>query len=194
MSPVFHSRFIVCLLFLVSLGLGNLPQDSLAQTGTSLPSLSAATMTAVPGPFVTVAGEGFTHGGLVYIALYDQWGTDLKETRWTTASPETFGANGSLDPAQGYDAGGVVSEGFDLFRETVYGPNGSMDPAQGYAAGNYSPVVVDAFYGLNGSQDPANGYVAAATVQESCSAPLMVRAYDQDQQAWSNTLDVSIGC
>jgi len=193
-SPFIHSRVIVCLLFLVNLGMMAVPNTGAAQAGTSFPLLSAATMTAVPGPFVTVAGAGFTHGGLVYIALYDQWGVTLQETRWTTASPEIFGPNGSMDPAQGYIAGGLVSEGFELFREAVYGPNGSMDPAQGYVAGNYVPIETDAFYGPNGSQDPAQGYVAAGTAQQSCTAPLMVRAFDQGQQAWSNTLDVSIGC
>jgi hypothetical protein len=194
MSPILHSRFIICLLFLVSLGLSGLPNGTAAQTGTSLPSLSAAAMTAVPQPFVTVAGEGFTKGGLVFVALYDQWGTTLQEHRWTVATTTVYGTNGSMDPAQGYVEGGKIAEGFDLFRETIYGPNGSMDPAQGYVAGNYEPEFVEAFYGPNGSQDPAQGYVPAHTVELACDAPLMVRAYDNQTQAWSNTLDVLIGC
>lgn len=36
---------------------------------------------------LTVSGEGFTGGGRVYVAIYDQMGAKLYETRWTAASP-----------------------------------------------------------------------------------------------------------
>lgn len=45
-----------------------------------------------------VTGQHFSQGGKVYVALYDQWGVQLHETRWVTASMATFGANGSQDP------------------------------------------------------------------------------------------------
>src|SRR5690606_1638571 len=49
----------------------------------SLTDVSAGTRT--PDLF-TVAGTDFTPGGLVYLAVYDQMGAKLYETRWVTAS------------------------------------------------------------------------------------------------------------
>jgi len=37
----------------------------------------------------TVAGADFTPGGRVYLAVYDQMGAELHETRWVTASLAT---------------------------------------------------------------------------------------------------------
>ena len=100
MSPFLHSRFIICLLFLVSLGLSGLPNGASAQTGTSLPSLSAAAMTAVPQPFITVSGEGFTKGGLVFVALYDQfvaaWPSPVVALNRAVAVAELHGAEAGL--------------------------------------------------------------------------------------------------
>ena len=168
MYQVLHNRLIVCLLFLVSLGLVGLPHGSIAQTGTTFPSLTYAIASELPSALIRVSGDGFTPGGLVFIALHDQWGETLHETRWVIASSPDYGLYGSMDPAQGFRPGGTVGEVFDLFQETIYGPNGSMDPAL--------------------------GYVPAESAGASCGMALMVRAFDHQAQAWSNTLDVSVGC
>lgn len=188
-----QNRLIVCFLFLVSVGLGCLPHGSFAQTGTSLPSLNPAIVSPIPFASLNVTGNGFTAGGIVFIALYDQWGRTLEETRWTTASTATYGANGSMDPVQGYATGGSITEVFELFRETTYGPNGSMDPALGYRAGVDVPMN-QAIYGANGSQDPAQGYVGQDAAKGTCNAPLMVRAYDQHQATWTDPVDATFGC
>jgi hypothetical protein len=78
----------------------------LISAGTNSPAARDAGM-------VVVTGDTFTPGGQVYIALYDEWGQRLFENRWTTASPEIFGPNGSIDPARGYQAGGFLRESFD---------------------------------------------------------------------------------
>ena len=54
----------------------------------------ATTQTA---PLVTVTGTDFTPGGRVYLAIYDQMGAQLYETRWITASaplPTVAGTTG----------------------------------------------------------------------------------------------------
>ncbi len=71
-----------------------------------------------PGTII-VAGRVFTPGGQVYLALYDQWGTELYETRWVAATQSFYGPNGSLDPALGYIEGGIVQEAFAGLCETV---------------------------------------------------------------------------
>ena len=78
----------------------------LISAGTSSP-------TARDAGLIVVTGDTFTPGGQVYIALYDEWGQRLFENRWTTASPDVIGANGSMDPARGYQAGGFLRESFD---------------------------------------------------------------------------------
>lgn len=49
----------------------------------SLTGVSAATQSA---GLLTVTGKGFTAGGRVYLAIDDQMGAQLYETRWITAS------------------------------------------------------------------------------------------------------------
>jgi len=138
---------------------------------------------APPAGSALVTGQGFTAGGSVYVALYDRWstsGTQHYETRWVTASETTFGANGSHDPAQGYIAGGTISEHFGA-SETVYGPNGSQDPATGYVQGT-SEISVD----TSGS--------VGIVVGSRCDTSVMVRAYDTESATWSNMLDLTVGC
>jgi hypothetical protein len=57
--------------------------DLITVPGPSLTDVSDTTETA--GRF-TVTGTGFTPGGRVYLAIYDQMGAQLYETRWITAS------------------------------------------------------------------------------------------------------------
>ena len=127
------------------------------------PVLTGAAGTGqVPGT-VLVTGERFTPSGEVYVALYDRWGAQLHETRWTKASPVVSGRNGSDDPAAGFSGGGTIREAFGgLCGATAmvraydqrtarwsnwldvdaaaagpssFGPNGSADPALGFRAG-----------------------------------------------------------
>lgn len=136
----------------------------------------------------------------MYVALYDQWGMELRETRWVTASVTAFGPHGSQDPAKGYAPGGTIEETFGTI-EPVFGPHGSQDPANGYIRGSGDTIVVGAsepVFGPNGSQDPARGYVAGNPGHEVtlnlCGTAIMVRAYDAQTETWSNVLDIDSGC
>jgi hypothetical protein len=54
---------------------------------TAPPYLFDATTAASAPGMVTFDGQGFTAGGRVYIAVYDQMGAKLYETRWVKAYP-----------------------------------------------------------------------------------------------------------
>lgn len=202
MSLATHSKLVVCFLVLFGFGLGGWPASTAAQSASALPVLSGAVVSTIAPGAIEVSGERFSPGGLVYIALYDGWGTALHETRWVASSPTVYGVNGSQDPAQGFVQGGRIEEAFAASRAPVFGPNGSQDPAQGYGAGDDGSQALsaprEAVYGPNGSQDPAQGYVAGSDGGEAfaiaCDAPLMVRAFDQRTATWSNLLDVDSGC
>lgn len=194
---VVRTRVIICLMFLLSVSSFADARSAFAQSSAVTPVLTSALATSIPFASITVAGKGFTSGGLVYIALFDQWGKALQETRWTTASPAVYGLNGSMDPALGYAEGGRINEEFAQFRATIYGPHGSQDPAQGYSPGSGLVEITEAVYGANGSQDPAQGYVpgsANALAANPCDQALMVRAFDRQAAAWSNLVDVASGC
>lgn len=169
MSFLIHNKLVVCFVLMFGLGLAGLPVPAAAQPG-ALPILSSAVASAVSPGTIEVSGERFSPGGLVYIEVYDEWGTTLRETRWVASSPTVHGPNGSQDPARGYVAGGEIRESFEQVRQTVYGPNGSQDPAQGYVRGD------------------------APTMESPCDGPMMVQAYDRRLAAWSNMLEVESGC
>jgi hypothetical protein len=61
-----------------------------------------------------------------------------------------------------------------------------------------SVVAADAIYGPNGSADPALGYVPGGTFSETfrslCETIPMVRAYDEQRDAWSDWIDIDPGC
>jgi hypothetical protein len=67
------------------------------------PSLRTASPTAIQGS-LSVTGERFTTGGRVYVAIYDQMGAKLYETRWVTATPAI-----AIGPA----GGGALSTTFN---------------------------------------------------------------------------------
>jgi hypothetical protein len=194
--PLFVARhpLIICLLFLVSLMPPVFVPGAGAQgSQTVVPAIASAV--ALPSSVLTVRGDGFSPGGLVYLAVYDRWGAEVHDHRWTVASTAHFGPNGSADPAQGYVRAGAITEVIDLFPATVFGPNGSQDPAQGYVRGVDAPV--ETIYGPNGSQDPAQGYVPGGNetaLGTFCGRDLMVRAYDVASTSWSNLRDVTAGC
>lgn len=100
---------------------------SLAVLGSTAPHASAATSAVdapdvVPsGPILTsaaatspelgtivVAGQDFTPGGRVYVALYDQWAVTRYPAGWVTASAVAYGQDGSRDPAAGFSPGGTI--------------------------------------------------------------------------------------
>jgi hypothetical protein len=51
-----------------------------------IPSLADVSATTQTARLFTVTGTGFSAGGRVYLAIYDQMGAKLYETRWITAS------------------------------------------------------------------------------------------------------------
>src|SRR5215218_1882924 len=79
----------------------------------SLTDVSAKTQT--PRLF-TVTGNGFTPGGGVYLAIYDQMGAQLYETRWSIAGLPLMALMGPTGheaaslPGSGY--GGTLHETF----------------------------------------------------------------------------------
>lgn len=174
-----HFALMLVILQLVAFGTPSVHAQGRLATS---PLLIAAAGAPTPGA-VLVSGQGFTPGGSVYVGLYDQWstsGTDHYETRWTIASATVHGPNGSQDPALGYAEGGTISELFGA-SETVYGPNGSQDPATGYVEGT---SLIDV--GPYGAVD--------VVTSPRCDNSVMVRAYDASSAAWSNMLDLSVGC
>jgi hypothetical protein len=52
------------------------------------PTLNPGATSARAPWLFTVTGQGFTPGGRVYLAVYDQMGAKLYETRWIEASPD----------------------------------------------------------------------------------------------------------
>jgi hypothetical protein len=189
-------RVLIGLLVLISL-LSHVLSPTASARDTSSPVLSVATAVALPSTLISVQGDGFSSGGLVYLAVYDRWGTELHDHVWTVASTAHYGTNGSADPAQGYVPAGTIDAVIDLYPATVYGTNGSQDPAQGFRQSVDAVPAPAAIYGPNGSQDPAQGYVPGVdqvTVGVSCGRDLMVRAYDQQGATWSNLLDIRAAC
>jgi hypothetical protein len=80
----------------------------------SLTDVSATTQT--PWLF-SVDGQDFTPDGRVYLAVYDQMGARLYETRWVTASPATAAArhemgDGRLGRSPAAVPGGDLRESF----------------------------------------------------------------------------------
>jgi hypothetical protein len=171
----FYRRQLVLMLALVGLVALGSPiahAEQAPQVAPAIsPFLSAASAVAQAPGSVLVTGRNFTPGSRVYVALYDQWGMELYETRWVTASETIYGPNGSQDPATGFSRGGVIAETFGA-----------------------SPTVYRPF----GSQDPATSYVPVEAVSEPfgslCGTTAMVRAWDVGTAAWSNLLDVQAGC
>jgi len=136
---------------------------------------------------VTVTGQNFTPGGRVYVALYDQWGMRLHETRWIVASRTVYEPMRSDDPTAGFVPGGAI--------EAIFGVTGSVEG---------SSVAIDEISGgsesifPNGSHMSATEYVPVDLVDERvgnlCGATAMARAYDEQTDAWSNMLDIDAGC
>jgi hypothetical protein len=77
------------------------------------PSLTADASVALPAGVFAVAGTGFTAGGPVYLAIYDEMGAQLYETRWVTADAWTPIKIGSGNgPERSPVDGGMLYEAF----------------------------------------------------------------------------------
>lgn len=81
-----------------------------------VPSLTDVSATTETLRLFTVTGTGFTPGGRVYLAIYDQMGAQLYETRWITASRRMLAVVGPRlqegAPFTGSRRGGTLRETF----------------------------------------------------------------------------------
>jgi hypothetical protein len=164
-----HRRHLVLMVAIASLLILGL-SGAHARDSQDPPAASPLLIDALavePAGSVMVMGKNFTPGGEAYIALYDQWGRQLHETRWVMASDVVYGPNGSQDPATGFSQGGTINAIFGA-SEAIYGPHGSQDPARGYVAGTHSSGL--------------------------CGAEVMARAFDEQTAAWSDLLDINADC
>jgi hypothetical protein len=122
---------------------------------------------------IFVSGVGFTPGGLVFIAIHDQWANIQHETRWVNASMPVLQPPPDLAPGAGFsvDSGGNIGAFFTIPVAGLTVPPDTQNPALG-------PVV---------SQSVTMPGV-------DCAASLRVQAYDRSTATWSNLVDVNLGC
>jgi hypothetical protein len=82
----------------------------------AVPRLVDVSATTQTGRLFTVTGKDFTPGGRVYLAIYDQMGAQLYETRWISASLPMLALMGPTGheaaslPGSGH--GGTLREAF----------------------------------------------------------------------------------
>jgi len=129
------------------------------------PVLTGAAMQSAKPGVISVTGTGFTPGGHVYVALYDEWGAALYETRWSSSKPTHYGRNGSVDPAAGFVLGGDLTEDFaGLCGATVLVRAFDQVTSTWSNWLDVDSTAADhAHYGQNGSADPAMGFVPGCT-------------------------------
>jgi hypothetical protein len=167
-----HVVYRLQVLLLTILGLVTLfgPVADAHTARTSLAGLGPLIHASIAQPLgsVLVTGDGFSPGGRVYVVLYDQWGQQLHENRWVTASASVDRIDGT-----GYGSlqGGTINETFGSLG-AIAGPHGNQDSANRYVAGNPKHEVADNF----------------------CGTAIMVRAYDAQTELWSNVLDIDPCC
>jgi hypothetical protein len=82
----------------------------------AIPSLTDVSATTQTPRLFTVTGNDFTSGGRVYLAIYDQMGAQLYETRWITASLPLLALMGPTGheaaSLPGFGRGGTLREAF----------------------------------------------------------------------------------
>jgi hypothetical protein len=82
----------------------------------AVPSLTDVSATTQTARLFTVTGKDFTAGGRVYLAIYDQMGAQLYETRWISASVPLLAAIGPTGheaaSISGTGRGGTLREAF----------------------------------------------------------------------------------
>jgi hypothetical protein len=91
------------------------------------PTLSDASAMTQTSTLFTVSGVGFTVGGRVYLAIYDQMGAQLYETRWITASIPLLAVMGPT----GHEAASITGHGGTL-REAFANLCGATAMMRGY--------------------------------------------------------------
>ena len=115
-SPFGSGVALVVGIAIVALGLGR--AGAAADQPVSGPRLTDVSATGRTSTLFTVDGAGFTPGGRIYLAVYDQLGTRLYETRSVTASLATTVRHHEMGegPNGGYrrtTPGGALHEAFD---------------------------------------------------------------------------------
>ena len=109
-------RPVLLLALLGLLVLGGTVTPAAARQPVPVPTLTDVSATTRTPALFTVTGLDFTPGGRVYLAIYDQMGDRLYETRWVVASPVVLAvAAGPGHEGVGLDAadhGGTLREGF----------------------------------------------------------------------------------
>jgi hypothetical protein len=163
----------MCIVLLFGFSLSGLPRSAATQPSSTLPALNAVVASTDQPGAIMVSGYGFTLGGLVFIAIHDQWGMTEHETRWVTASRSAYQPAQTVDRDESFsfDSGGKIGESFEI------------------------PLAVAAFAG--DSQNPALGPVTSQPTTMGgvdCSTSLMVRAYDRSTATWSNIVEVDLEC
>jgi hypothetical protein len=99
----------------IALGNGSVRAADIRQS-VAIPSVTDISATTQTPRLFTVVGNDFTAGGRVYLAIYDQMGTRLYETRWITASlpmvPFTGPSGHEAASLPGAGRGGMLREAF----------------------------------------------------------------------------------
>jgi hypothetical protein len=99
----------------VALGNGSAGAADIRQS-VAVPSLTNISATTQTARLFTVTGKDFTAGGRVYLAIYDQMGAQLYETRWITANLPLLALMGPTGheaaSLPGSGRGGMLHEAF----------------------------------------------------------------------------------
>jgi hypothetical protein len=99
----------------VALGNGSAGAADIRQS-VAVPSLTNISATTQSARLFTVTGKDFTAGGRVYLAIYDQMGAQLYETRWITANLPVLALMGPTGheaaSLPGSGRGGTLREAF----------------------------------------------------------------------------------
>jgi hypothetical protein len=113
-TPRFGWRFAMAVgIVAVTLGIGSAAAADTSEPVT-VPSLTDVSATTQTAHLFTVSGKDFSPGGRVYLAIYDQMGAQLYETRWISASsalPVVAGPTGH-EGASIDGSGGTLREAF----------------------------------------------------------------------------------
>jgi hypothetical protein len=140
-----RSKRILAVALMAAVGLLTLVTPAQADnrrmtTSPPVPSLTNVSATTQTPALFTITGNDFTPGGRVYLAIYDQMGAKLYETRWITASLATTGVgreagDGPLGQTLMAIPGGTLREAFaNLF-------SGTTAPADHASAAPQAPAT-----------------------------------------------------
>ena len=107
-------RFVVMVVLLGVVLTANLAGQAAAAPPTGGTRLTFAVGQAPGSGVIVVSGHGFSSGGHVYVALFDQQNGRMRQARWVTASLAYSLRDGSVDPASEgpFAPGGAISETF----------------------------------------------------------------------------------